>query len=333
MSFSLPFWSPAHADAILFDWDGIIAETRLDFSGIREKYYGARRAMLLEDARTLAPESRAGLMRDLEELEMRGARDAHPVPGISEVLGWVRSHKIPWAVVSRNCRGSIMEAARNIAVELPRVVRSRDDGTSVKPDPAALLETCRELGVPPSRTLLLGDYIYDMIGARRAGMRGALVRKRSEPDWEPWLELSYSSMDELYRELVSPSDITPWEYQEVCRGHGREFLRFAHKTALRLPADPAPDICAWLVRAASLGVGAFVVPDAELSPESWRKNQSFDPACMGLRLQDAIRSFLEVRYPFASVLGDGGRGVDAPEDARELEAFMTGLADGGRACG
>ncbi|MDR0653381.1 MAG: HAD hydrolase-like protein, partial [Synergistaceae bacterium] len=32
------------------------------------------------------------------------------------------------------------------------------------------------MGASPSQSLLIGDYIYDMMGARRAGMRGVLVR-------------------------------------------------------------------------------------------------------------------------------------------------------------
>ena len=128
MSFRAPFWSPSQASAVLFDWDGIIAETRLDFSGIRAKYYGNSKAMLLEDSHTLDDDRRASLMRDLEELEVRGAMTADSVPGIAQTLEWVGGNNIPWAVVSRNCKKSIHTAAEKIGITLPEIVLARDCG-------------------------------------------------------------------------------------------------------------------------------------------------------------------------------------------------------------
>jgi HAD superfamily hydrolase (TIGR01549 family) len=221
MSFELPFWSPSQAEAVIFDWDGVIAETHLDFSGLREKYYGGRRAMLLEDSSSLPEEKRDALMLDLERIELHGAREAELVPDVLEVISWTNGKKIPWAIVSRNCRESIVRAAEAISFELPEIVRSRDDGDCVKPDPRALVETCRALGASPSQTLLVGDYIYDMIGARRAGMRGVLVREKIETDWTQWLEYSCRSMRELLDEFESPGETTPWEYHKTERKYGK----------------------------------------------------------------------------------------------------------------
>lgn len=45
-----------------------------------------------------------------------------------------------------------------------------------KPDPLPLLETCRALGTPPSRTLMVGDSSNDARAAQAAGCRVVLVR-------------------------------------------------------------------------------------------------------------------------------------------------------------
>jgi HAD superfamily hydrolase (TIGR01509 family) len=284
--------------------------------------------MLLEDAITLPPLARASLARDLEAVEMRGARDATPIPGIFEVLDLVRAAGTPWAIVSRNCRASIFEAARTIGIELPAVVRSRDDGTSVKPDPAALRETCEALGVRTSQSLLVGDYIYDMMGARRAGMRGVLVRDRAEPDWMPWIECCFRSMAELRDEMLRPGEITPWEYRKVESARGRGFLRLAHSLAVSVPAGARPSVIEWLAAAAPLGIGTFVAPDGFLSPDTWMDSPSFDPAFIGRRLSDAIASFLESRYPFSKVVErweiDGA--VSMPEDSSEIEGILSDMA-------
>ena len=324
MPYSAPHWSPAEASAILFDWDGVIAETKLDFSGIREKYYGGRRAMLLEDAPTLPPDLREALMRDLRELEMDGAYGSKAVPGIFEILEWVESRRIPWAVVSRNCRDSIVAAAESCGIGLPEIVRSRDDGEAVKPDPQALLETSAHLGVPPSQTLFIGDFIYDMIGARRTGMRGVLVRRAIEPDWSPWLECAYTSMAQLRDELRSPTKMTPWEYQEVAGRRGTAFLEKNFLSTVVVPVDARPDVAAWVAAAASLGIGTIAVPDEKLTPQMWKRNPVFDAAYMGMHLLDAIARFLRARFPFAAVRMQNEDDEPSPTDAADLENFFLG---------
>ncbi|MDR1943701.1 MAG: HAD-IA family hydrolase [Synergistaceae bacterium] len=327
MSFRPPFWSPSQAEAIIFDWDGVIAETRLDFSGLREKYYGGRRAMLLEDAASLPPSLREALMLDLEEIELRGALSADPVPGVTDVIEWTRENKIPWAVVSRNCKKSILKAAEVISIDLPEIVRSRDDGDCVKPDPRALSETCRELGADPAQTLLIGDFIYDMIGARRAGMRGALVRENIETGWEEWLEYSCRSMNEFLDGLISKVEIAPWEYQKTARKYGKDLLAKTAKITALTPTGPNARADRWLAAFAPFGVGTFAVPDVQFSPEDWRKNPSFDPACMGSSLLDAVRSFLRTRFPLArAVPAVAGGYDDFPSDPDRAEDFILFLA-------
>jgi len=327
MAFRSPFWSPSEASAILFDWDGVIADTRLDFSRIREKYYGDSPAMLLEDAHKLSPEDRSSMMLELEELEVEGAKRATFVPGISEILDWIEGAGIPWAVVSRNCKKSILTAAEVIGLKLPRIVRSRDDGDCVKPDPRALREACSMLGVSPARTLLVGDYIYDMMGARRAGMRGVLVRNKIGEDWKEWLECHYESMSGFYEELVKSTEITAWEYRDAFRQYGAEFLRSVSKIFLSLPSEASPGLDVWIASAASLGVGGFYAGDGIFTPELWRRNPCFEIANMGKTMEETIRGFLADRWPFAKVTREGGASahMSPPRDAADLPEFLLSL--------
>ena len=327
MAFNSPFWNPSEASAVLFDWDGVIADTRLDFSEVKRRYYGDRPAMLLEDAVTLASESRESLMRDLEELEVRGAENASLVPGVSEILEWVEESGIPWAVVSHNCRRSILTAADRIGVTLPRIVRSRDDGDRVKPDPEALREVCSQLGADATDTLLIGDYIYDMMGARRAGMRGILVRKTIQDGWEQWLECHYTSMYEFYDGLSNHTEITAWEYQDAHRQYGADFLRKVHAVMLPLPERGAPGIDSWVSRAASLGVGGFTVGDAKFTPEIWRQNPSIGIEYMGMPMETVLRDFVKNRWPSAKVVctQEGENLPPPPVDADGLAKYLLDL--------
>ena len=50
-----------------------------------------------------------------------------------------------------------------------------DEVAEKKPHPALLLEACRRLGVPPARTLMIGDSVNDALAARAAGCPVLLV--------------------------------------------------------------------------------------------------------------------------------------------------------------
>jgi HAD superfamily hydrolase (TIGR01549 family) len=327
MPFKLPFWSPSQAEAVLFDWDGVIANTSLDFSAVRKKYYGGSRAMLIEDSVSLPPQKREALIREIEELEMEGAAAATPVPGATNVIGWFERRGIPWAVVSRNCRKSIIKAAEALSLRLPDIVRSRDDGDSVKPDPGALIDVCRELGANTGQALLIGDYIYDMMGARRAGMRGVLVRETIEIGWDEWLELSCRSMVELLQKLESPGPIVPWEYRETAKLYGADFLAKTAALAVQVPDELPPGGDACLLSAASLGIGSFAVGDAVFHARCWRGNPAFEPACMGIPLLEAVRRLLCARYPLVSVerAAVSGRYVKLPDDPGAIAGFLNAV--------
>jgi hypothetical protein len=98
-------------------------------------------------------------------------------------------------------------------------------------------------------------------------------------------------------------------------------------TAL-LPDDPTRIIDAPLAAAASMGVGAFAAPDVQFSPDWWKKNPSFDPACMGMPLMDSVRSFLRTRFPLARAVAPSAAGtcVDLPSGPDEVESLLLSLA-------
>ncbi len=65
---------------------------------------------------------------------------------------------------------------------LDHVIASAEIGFA-KPEPEIFHEACRRLGVPPERTLHVGDSIVDDLeGARHAGLQAVLVKRRPDRD-------------------------------------------------------------------------------------------------------------------------------------------------------
>ena len=319
MVISPPFWSLSGTKAFLFDWDGVVAETHLDFSTLRSRYYSGRRAMLLEEAHTLSESERSALMLDLYALEMAGADTAEPVAGIFEVFRHLQESGIPWGIVSRNCLDSIRLAADRIGVTLPSYVGSRDDDV-VKPDPRALWNAANALHYSPAECAFVGDFIYDMVGARRAGMRGILVQ-RHEPEWSDWYDAAFPKVVDLVASLRNPKRMIPWEYRDLVCARGEAWLESAFHLSACLPLEGRVCSPEWLCALASVGVGCFVVhEEATLTPQLCRRYPTWDHTHMGEPLSFVIRDFFKTRYPLVRVLAEkvptGTKSF--PEDPRVL---------------
>jgi phosphoglycolate phosphatase len=80
------------------------------------------------------------------------------------------------------------------------------DETASKPDPLMLVEILEELEVPASRALMVGDSLYDLRMAQRAGMRSIGVSQGAN-DHEELLTLSpilcVEEIRELYRHFLA----------------------------------------------------------------------------------------------------------------------------------
>lgn len=318
-----PYWHPSQVSGFLLDWDGVIAETRLDFSGIREKYFQGRRVPLLEAAERLPEERRREFHRDVEALEVDGADRATLVPGADDLLAWVEASGLPWGIVSRNCRASIDLAALRCGVALPPMTMSRDQGP-VKPDPEALWLAAEMIAVRPERCVFVGDFVYDLIGGRRAGMRTVLVQ-RAEEDWLQWADVAFPKVTDLVQVLKRPEPLVPWEYQGIVARRGTGWFEKAWNLEVRIPSaclDPSY----FCLSLAALGVGRFAVdPFETLTVKQWRRCPSVPRAFLGATLHEVLGSLLKERYPYAEIHeGDGGLKVDPRRDVEEqLEDYLS----------
>lgn len=308
-----PLWRPALSDAWILDWDGVLADTKLNFLPFREKYFAGRQVAILEELKHLPPDVRGRAIEDMRALEMDGARRATCIDGAVDLIAWLNREKRPWAIVSRNCRESIECAAERMGFRLPPIVMSRESGP-VKPDPEALWIAASSLGVRPERCVMVGDFVYDLIGARRAGMRAVLV-ERPGAAYAHWADIAFDSVRDLVSSLGRPEACVPWEYLPVARSRGREWLLAVRGVVGSLdPNDPG--IVRVMLEAASLGVLSFCVPPGSvLEPEHFRASPVCPPSNLGEPLADVLQSLLRNCYPMAKVCaGTEGIRLSSSED-------------------
>jgi HAD superfamily hydrolase (TIGR01509 family) len=162
---------------IIFDLDGTLVESALDFAAMRLEM-GLPPGRPILEALALLPATKATRCRDiLHRHEQAGAERATPVAGIPELLARIDARGLRRAVFTRNSRRAT-ERALARGLHFDHIV-TRDDGP-VKPDPWAVLYLCRLWQAEPERVLVIGDYRFDIEAGRNAGAR-TLLYTRGHP--------------------------------------------------------------------------------------------------------------------------------------------------------
>jgi phosphoglycolate phosphatase len=174
--------------AVVFDFDGTLAETRIDFALMRRRtveviqQWGAWEPGLDEGryvlelvaaaaARLGAREAdgyRAAAMQAIEDVEMLTAATAEPFAGVAEALADLQTCGLATGIITRNCRRVVQAIlARH---PLPHdALFTRDDVARVKPDPGHLLDCLSAVSVAPAQALMVGDHPTDMQCGHAAG--------------------------------------------------------------------------------------------------------------------------------------------------------------------
>ena len=160
--------------AVIFDLDGTLAHSRLDFDAIRAEIGLQPGLPILEQLATAGPDERARAELIMRRHERAAIADATLTDGCADLLGHLAARAIPMGILTRNIREVVETFARTFAFHF-HAIYTREDGPH-KPAPDGVLALCEKLNAQPAETLTVGDYKYDVEAGRRAGCRTVLLR-------------------------------------------------------------------------------------------------------------------------------------------------------------
>ncbi len=160
-------------EAVVFDMDGTLTQSNLDFDRIRAECGAPPGRPVLEHMEELPQSERGHVLDVLQRHERRAARECCLQPGAIELLRELRHRGFKTALLTRNSAESVRTVLERFPLRFDCWL-SREDARP-KPSPEPLLKIARALDVPPERMLMVGDYKFDVQAGRAAGSRTAFL--------------------------------------------------------------------------------------------------------------------------------------------------------------
>ena len=179
---------------VIFDLDGTLIHSPLDFAAIRAEI-GLGAGPVLETIALLEGEERRRAEAILNRHEESAARSSRLADGVREVFDHLREKRVGIAILTRNSRASLEIALRAHGLDAD-ATRSRDDAP-FKPSPEPVLSLCRQLGVAPGETLVVGDYLFDVEAANAAGAVSVLLLDGRNASFAPRARWTIRDLPEL----------------------------------------------------------------------------------------------------------------------------------------
>lgn len=102
----------------------------------------------------------------------KSLRGVRPLPGAAGLLRALSRRKVPWAVATGGDKSAVVKMIRPLGIPPDAPVITADDVDQAKPEPDVFLVAARRLGIALSDCIVVGDSVWDLLGARRAKALG-----------------------------------------------------------------------------------------------------------------------------------------------------------------
>lgn len=183
----------AKTPALLFDLDGTLMDSNYEHvaawrlalrrgkveapNAFLHRCIGMRgdllvKAVYKEFGKRLSDETLARLERLHKTYFEKTLKSVKPLPGAAVLLKTLTRRKVPWAIATGGDKSTISKMTGPLGLARAAIVITADDVEQAKPEPDVFLVAAQRIGVALSDCIVVGDSIWDLLGARRAKALG-----------------------------------------------------------------------------------------------------------------------------------------------------------------
>ena len=128
------------------------------------------RAVARELGREISSEEEKSLQRRHGELFIQLLPERRPLPGAINLIKFLYSNNIIFGIATSGNRPEIDASLDVLGISRETVIVERGNVARAKPEPDLFLACQQHLGVSVSECYVVGDAVWDLLAARRAGM-------------------------------------------------------------------------------------------------------------------------------------------------------------------
>ena len=129
-------------------------------------------ALLRETGRTLTDAEIEAVQQTHGDGYLAQIDSVCPLPGAAALLAALTERKVPWAIATSGRHNVARYALPMLGLPDDTPMVTRDMVRHAKPDPDLFLAAAAVLGVEPEHAMVVGDSVWDLLAARRAGSLG-----------------------------------------------------------------------------------------------------------------------------------------------------------------
>lgn len=184
---------------VIFDLDGTITKPFFDFDSIRKEIgMDVNDGPILEAMEKMTDLQRLHTQAILKKHEDKAVRESTLNSGAREAIEGLRKNSISIGILTRNIKDNAIAIAKKHNLRFDAII-DRNDGP-VKPDAFGVLKLCDMLGSMPGETLVVGDYLFDLLSAKAAGAIPVLMKNHGKAKgFQEHAEYVITALDEILK--------------------------------------------------------------------------------------------------------------------------------------
>jgi len=162
--------------AHIFAWQSALAEAGMPLEGWRiHRKIGMSgglftRAVARELGREISPAEEESLEQRHGEVFRSLLPERRPLPGAVDLIGFLYANKILFGIATSGRRPEINRSLEVLNIREETVIVERSAVARAKPEPDLFLACQQRLSIAISECYVVGDAVWDLLAARRAGM-------------------------------------------------------------------------------------------------------------------------------------------------------------------
>jgi HAD superfamily hydrolase (TIGR01509 family) len=186
-------------DCWIFDMDGTLTLNIHDFDGIKRILGLPIDQPILEALNQLPAAEAAELHQQLDLLELEIAHQATAQVGARELLTKLRSRGDRIGILTRNSKSNAEAtlAACGLAEFFPAELILSRHCCPPKPSPEGILQLLSGWNAAADRSVMVGDYVFDLEAGRRAGSATIYLDPTGEFPWQDHADLPITALAEI----------------------------------------------------------------------------------------------------------------------------------------